>query len=696
MKMPLPPLGKEAISFPHFPTKHQAFIFRAYEYIPPKKIAAVLGTTEENIIAAAEEMGLTTPCSSNIWLEKGYITIIRQLWHILPYEQLLQLLEMEQDELALILREEDFLDFKLGDKPVCQPVTWRALTEEERIRTNALKEVVQTVDMGGVKPFDFRYDVADMGFSGKEKFGTRMVYCFSGLLGKAFEVDSREYCPDEMLAAYQKVGVNALWTQGILFQLSEFPFQKELSAGYQERIARLREWTERCDRYGIKVFLYLNEPRSMPESFFQKYPHLRGHKVEENKICMCTSTKEVQDYLTNSIEFICREVPKIGGFFTITRSENPTNCYSHSSQANCTCPRCKERTEAEVIGEVIGCFEKGAHKVDPDIQVIAWSWMWNDWNVDIIEHLPQNVTLMSQSERYVPFTIGGVSDHVRDYSMGILGPGENAKTEWAAAKKRGLKLGAKLQVNTTWEGSTVPALPVYPLVEEHIRRMEQENVDTLMISWTLGGYPSRNLMYAAKYFYEYCDEAALQEPPVQTAAAEIFSRAFQEFPFHIRVLYRGPQNAGPANLLYVTPTGYQATMTCFAYDDLETWRSIYPREVFLSQLEKLCALWNEGLALLEGETGEMKQMATAAYCLYCSSRNLVKFYLAREVGDKKTMAQMAREEESVARKMLCVMNENAAIGFEAANHYYFSKSCLLEKIVNCRYVLAALEREMGL
>ena len=188
MKMPLPPLGKEAISFPHFPTKHQAFIFRAYEYIPPKKIAAVLGTTEENIIAAAEEMGLTTPCSSNIWLEKGYITIIRQLWHILPYEQLLQLLKMEQDELALILREEDFLDFKLSDKPVCQPVTWRALTEEERIRTNALKEVVQTVDMGGVKPFDFRYDVADMGFSGKEKFGTRMVYCFSGLLEKAFEV----------------------------------------------------------------------------------------------------------------------------------------------------------------------------------------------------------------------------------------------------------------------------------------------------------------------------------------------------------------------------------------------------------------------------------------------------------------------------------------------------------------------------
>lgn len=693
MTIPLPPLGKEAISFPHFPTKHQALIFRAYEYVPPKRIAAVLDTTEENVIAAAEEMGLSNPCDSNIWLKKGYITIIRQLWHILPYPQMLSLLGMEEDTFARILREEDFLDFKLGDKPVCEPVIWRALTEEEKLQTQAIKEIVTGVDMGGVKPFDFRYDVADMGFSGKEKFGLRMVYCFSGLLGKAFDVDSRAYCPDEMLEAYQKVGINALWTQDVLYRLTEFPFDPKLSAGYRERLARLRDWTQRCDRYGIKVFLYLNEPRSMPESFYEKYPHLRGHKVEENKICMCTSTKEVQDYLTDSIEFICREVPKIGGFFTITRSENPTNCYSHSSQADCTCPRCKERTEAEVIGEVIGCFEKGAHKVDPDIQVIAWSWVWNEWNVDIINALPDNVTLMSQSERYVPFTIGGVSDHVRDYSMGILGPGENAKTEWAAARKRGLKLGAKLQANTTWEGSTVPALPVYPLVEEHIRRMENEGVDTLMISWTLGGYPSRNLMHAAKYFYENYDGSVLRESPAQMKAAEVFSRAFREFPFHIRVLYRGPQNAGPANLLYLTPTGYQATMTCFAYDDIDTWRSIYPREVFLSQLEKLCDLWQEGVDLLSDESGEMKQMATAAYCLYRSSRNLMKFYMAREAGDTETMAKMATEEESVARKMLCVMNENAAIGFEAANHYYFSKSSILEKIVNCRHILTELEKE---
>lgn len=35
--------------------------------------------------------------------------------------------------------------------------------------------------------------------------------------------------------------------------------------------------------------------------------------------------------------------------------------------------------------------------------------------------------------------------------------------------------------------------------------------------------------------------------------------------------------------------------------------------------------------------------------------------------------------------MLDQMNKNAAIGYEAANHYYFSKGQIIEKILNCRY-----------
>lgn len=690
MEIYLPKLGKDAISFPHFPTKHQAFIFRAYEYVPPARIAQILHTTEEKVKQSAYDMGLTEECKDDTWLNKGYITIIRRMWHILPYDQLLELIGMDAKSFVLMLREEDFLDYKLGNKPVCEPVFWRELTAEEMEKTRKIKEIMSSLENNGSEPFHFTYDVNDMNFSGDASFDIRMVYGFSGLYQHAFDVDSEEYCPDDMLEAYQKVGINALWTQGILFQLAEFPFDPRLSEGYLKRIARLRHLTERCAKYGIKIFLYLNEPRSMPEEFFEKYPKIKGHMTNSDKVCMCTSTKEVQDYLTNSVSYICREVPLLGGFFMITRSENRTNCYSHSTRETCTCERCKPRTESEVIAEVIGCVEKGAHQVNPDIKVIAWSWGWGEFNLDIIKALPENVILQSQSELHVPRVIGGVDTYVYDYSMSIIGPGERAKAEWKAAREHGLATSAKVQINTTWEGSTVPAIPVYPLIEEHIKQIRREGVSNLMLSWTLGGYPSRNIMHAAKYFYEGYDKDALKETENQKKAAEIFSEAFQEFPFHIDTLYYGPQNAGPSTLLFLEPTGYSSTMTCYAYDDLEKWRSIYPEDVFEKQMNALCEKWEQGLALLDtdtGKTGEMEIMARAAYCLFKSSLNQIRFYRARKINDRSVMKKMAEEELSCAKQMLKLMNLNASIGFEAANHYYYSKGGICEKIINCQYII---------
>ena len=47
-----------------------------------------------------------------------------------------------------------------------------------------------------------------------------------------------------------------------------------------------------------------------------------------------------------------------------------------------------------------------------------------------------------------------------------------------------------------------------------------------------------------------------------------FSDALRDFPFDINVLYNGPQQMGPANLLYGEPTGYQATMVGLPYDEI--------------------------------------------------------------------------------------------------------------------------------
>lgn len=690
----LPKSGQKAIELSHFPTKHQAFIFRALEYVSKEKIAKILKTTPENVQSAAFELGLQNYASKDLWLKKGYITIIRRMWHILPYSQLLELLDMDEETFAAILRDEDFLDIKLGNKPICDEVVWRELTEEEQARTSEIKKIMQALDMSGKAPFEFEYTVPEIIKNGNEIFKTRMIYAFSGLYHRAFDVDSREYLPDEQLKAYASLGINGIWTQGVFSSLCPFPFDESLSSGYKNRLENMRALTERLDKFGIKLYLYINEPRYMPLSFFDNHQDILGH-VKGDAACLCTSTEKVKNYLRDSIECICRAVPLIGGFFTITRSENITNCYSHSGYEDeeCLCPRCGRSSVAEVIADVIKCFRDGARRVSNDIKIFAWSWGWGDQAENIIRRLPKDVILLSQSELGVPFSIGGINGKVIDYSMSIIGPGEKAKNEWKTARECGLETGAKLQVNTTWEASTVPAIPVSPLITEHMKRLQKEDVKHLLLSWTLGGYPGRNLAEIAKYFYY--NNAKKSDDCVYYEAEKQFSKAFKEFPFHIDTLYYGPQNAGPSTLLFEKSTGYHAKMTCFAYDHLERWRSIYPIDIFESQFKKLCTEWKKGLDMLpEGDESELSIMATATYCLFKSSLNQIRFIQARDEERFGDAIEIAKDELEITKTMLNQMNKNAAIGYEAANHYYFSKGQLAEKIVNCHYIIDRFSKKI--
>ena len=86
-------------------------------------------------------------------------------------------------------------------------------------------------------------------------------------------------------------------------------------------------------------------------------------------------------------------------------------------------------------------------------------------------------------------------------------------------------------------------------------------------------------------------------------------------------------------------------------------------------------------------------MAEAAYCLFESSLNQIRFIRARDDGRYADALSEAKKELEVAKKMLALMNKNAAIGYEAANHYYFSKGQMVEKILNCHYVIDIMSKK---
>ena len=157
MKFELPEIGKKPVDFFHFPTKECAFVFRALEFFTYEKIAEILDTTPENIKELGESMGIYEDQKSDVWIKKGYITIIRSMWHLLPYDQLIELLETDADELAILLREEDFLDIKLQAKPDCEKLSWKPLSDSDKDALKRIKKSMSALSLDGKKPFEFEY-----------------------------------------------------------------------------------------------------------------------------------------------------------------------------------------------------------------------------------------------------------------------------------------------------------------------------------------------------------------------------------------------------------------------------------------------------------------------------------------------------------------------------------------------------------
>ncbi len=822
MELNLPEIRKGCMyALPHFPTVMQAMIFRCWEMIPAERIAKVLETTEENVKKLAFGMGLKEQENLDEWIQNGYISIIRNTWQILPYDQLLELLGWDEERLNYVLKEDDFLNVKLGFfKFDCPRVVYRPLTPEEEKATELVKKAVEEnisdIPANAVpfKFFDKEYKplprenkqgvavtndwciinnagngvsvcVADFKAELEKNFGvtlgetgngkiilfkdiitddeeyheieisddrieihgstdeailralyyllqiaddngapvfekqvykrktaikTRYIYSFSGLYSDVLDVDNSVSFPDDLLIRYAKYGINGVWIQAIVYKLVPFTFDESISKGWQKRIENLNNLIERAKRYGIKVYLYINEPRGMPWAFFDKHPELKGTVFHDGLASLCTSNKEVQKYLRDAMVSLCTMAPGIGGFFNICMSENLTNCYSRSDiREEDMCPVCKNRPAEDVAAEVLGIMANAVRETNPKIKFFAYTWAWErEFTAEqigkLISKLPENVIILNVSENWKEYTIGGVKGNIVDYSLSIPGPGEWSKSTWKQARERCLETAAKVQINNSWECSTAPFLPVYDTVLTHIENLKKEKVQHLMLSWTLGGYPSENIKIAASTFFE--DENSTEnayETVLRNSygayadtvrkAATAFSNAFSEFPFSVYALYMGPQNLGSAALLHKDPTGLGATMTCYPYDDINTWSKEYPHDVYENQFKKLSEKWAIGLEIVEAmPVCEFKDMVVYGYTLFKSSYNQIRFLTARK-GDDEACVEIIKEEIELAKKAYEILGRNSAVGYEAANHYYVNKTMLAEKIVSCTKMLEDLKKK---
>jgi len=182
-------------------------------------------------------------------------------------------------------------------------------------------------------------------------------------------------------------------------------------------------------------------------------------------------------------------------------------------------------------------------------------------------------------------------------------------------------------------------------------------------------------------------------------------------------VYSGPQQMGPANPLWSEPTGYAATMVGFPYDDLQSWRSVYPAEVFIEQFKKVADGFEQALDALKRDTAALdvapqarvaleEEMLVADACAihFRSVENQSRFVVARDAllaadANADTVAltgilrQIVRNEKDLALRLHRLRMRDSRLGFEASNHYFYVPMDLAAKVVNCEEMLSGWLQE---
>jgi hypothetical protein len=842
------PEAPPPIAEPHFPTRLYQFVWRNWELANVPRMAEVIRASERDVLALGGSMGLPKKRRlTDGQLRRIYITVIRQNWHLLPERQIIELLGWDAGKFAFTLKEDDFLDHKLGPKPACPELIYEPPTPEQRrqaarIRALLRETLGRALREPGQEPFQFVRELADprypslrersrtvsaseadlskgwsirapqqellasaakrlqeylhsameadvaLGGAGRairfaldprrfpqsedfevevmdnevritgggeegvlqgiywleeemESRGApflekgvirrqavwtpRFLYSYVALYGDPLMEPDIDPFPDAYLEKLARRGVNGVWMQAVLNTLAPSEHFPEFGAGWEMRLERLGALVRRARKLGVRIYLYLNEPRAMPAAFFDKYPEIRGAPYGD-LYSMCTSVPKVRAWIADTIAHVMKHVPDLGGWFSITMSENHTNCFSHGgawgkgAPVAQDCPRCSQRTGWEVIAELIQTFRDGVRRQSAGADLIAWDWGWGDQLAqNLIPLLPKDVHFQSISEWEQPVHRGGVQARVGEYSISVVGPGPRAARNWELARKHGLKTTAKVQFNVTWEISAVPYVPVPHLILEHCENLRRAGISGVMLSWTCGGYPSPNLAAAKACFFDPARPAAdvlaavaRQRFGDRAAAGAVeawrrFSEAYREFPYGVAI-YIIPTQHGPANLLRFHPTGRRSGMILFPHDNVKAWSGAYPPEVVASQFTKMASLWLEGLTVLRQAVPKVspQRRATAeadlaiaetCYHHFQSTAHQVEFYILRDKlgaadsGERarilERMRAIAEAEIEIARRQFPVARRHSAIAFEASNHYYYTPLDLAEKILNCRHLL---------
>jgi hypothetical protein len=312
----------------YFPDRVHEFIWRNWNLVTPEKLAKILDASVQDVAALADSMGL--PPAAPIPAEqksRDYYMLIRRNWHLLPYEQLLELVEMTPERMAFVLREDDALWWKLGElKPKCGALRYTPPDETTRRRAAEIKRIVaeefgQSLAGPSESRFHFlrqfktpaaRPSTPILPLRGDPSESLQFIYSYFSVFGDPLLNPQLDPYPDGLLQQLSARGINGVWLSVILRDMAPGGTTfHEFGVGHEQRLANLRALVQRAKKYGIGIYLYLNEPRARPAELFMTHGRadMAGVDAGGGFRTMCTSNPAVRQWLGDAVAYIFRQRP---------------------------------------------------------------------------------------------------------------------------------------------------------------------------------------------------------------------------------------------------------------------------------------------------------------------------------------------------------------------------------------------------
>ncbi len=561
-------------------------------------------------------------------------------------------------------------------------------------------------------------------------------------------LDALKFYTDEELANIASMGYTDIWVRGLLDEMTLSKVFPELGRTAAEHLAVMRKLIAKAAKYDLGVYVYFNEPKALPatDPFWQAHPEARGETVEwpygkngSEILCgLCTSCKQVQDYMYDSMYQLFKQAEGLAGSLNITASEFMSHCYSHidvretyidkimgvwKRYKDMECPRCRGRKAEEVVAELLNVINAGTKAAAPGANVIAWNWSWDmfapDPQKEIITRLDRDILIGSDFERGAKKKVLGQIRYLDEYSLAYAGPSQKFRKVEKLVAKTGHKLLSKVQVGTTHEQASVPSLPLLFSIYKKAKRVFDSNLVGSMATWCMGNMPSVNThaygqalktknLTEQKFFedivlpYLQVDKPAL---PTLKKAWKTFARAMECYPFSIPMVYEGPVNYAPAYWIDPAPLTGKPMLESWIMregrgDDLEPSIRPYGLKTALEGFGELSRLWQEGLAHYEkglAGFGEKAQKELDNACvvghvwesLY-NIFNVYKICLKWDAGScLKPYRKFAQAELENCRGLLPILQRDQRYGFHIeANGYMFDAKSVAEKIARLEKLCA--------